>query len=248
MAEQPVYPSWDGYLESSRPRPTPINGGKKPKKQTWPHKHDGDLDSYDLSDPTYDADAWYVATAGASKQSRSVHLKIPEPIAEVLEQFVQSNEFPQVRTSQDFIRSSIVHEIYRRISEIRDPNFVVPDTAFTEMHRIAQMMTEFETKKNFVITSREHLEEAEGCPREIARTIEMVNAAIETGRYEGPLLEELERLMERYGRHSPRLVDVTDLNEFRLNTSTDINGNGANGNGANGNGANGNGANGNGHH
>lgn len=217
MAEQPVYPTYGGYLESTRPPKVQQSSNgtgnrrapKAAKQKTFPHSHDGDLDTYDLQDPTYDPDAWYCSVKGASKQARQIWVKFPDHIVEAVERLIYRRCFDEVHTPQDFVRSAVVHELYRRIGEIRDPEFIKANSAHTDLAELNVIRANHEAQRNFVTGAAEELAEAEGSPKMTREILDRIWAAMDSGEYDGRLYEELERLSQAYGhKWRPRLVEL----------------------------------------
>lgn len=205
--DPPGQPVWGGYLESDRtshlaPVPNPSNPAARRPRSTRPKAHqrswNGDIDSYDLADPNYNPDAWYTATRGADKMSRTIQVRIPEYSAEAIDQIVARRCFPAVRTNQDFIRSAIIHELHRRLGEIRDPNFVIRPSAHTDLAEINALRAENEAMKSFVAYCRDELAEVDGSPTRVRRVLELVWAAMESGLYDGALYRQLEDISKKY--------------------------------------------------
>ena len=216
--DTPGQPVWGGYLEGGeRPRlapvPNTVSGGTRKVRKPRNHQRawDGSIDTYDLDDPNYDPDAWYTATHGADKSSRAINLRLPEYLAEALDQLAARRCFPAMRTAQDFIRSAVVHELHRRLGEIRDPDFQVQASAHTDLAEINAIRAENEAMKAFVVNCRDELSEVDGSPTRLRKVLDLVWAAMESGLYDGTLYRQLEDLSKKYWddrgfAHNPRPV------------------------------------------
>lgn len=216
----PGQPIYGGYLEAdpdARPaRLTPVTGGatrrRSPKAKPYPKSWNGDVDTYDLSDPLYDENGWYTAARGNDKASRSIHLRLPEYAAEALDQLTAAKYFPAVKTREDFIRSAIVHELHRRIGEVRDTDFTVEVSAHTDLATICALRSEFEAKKAFVLYCKEELGEVDGNPSMVRKILDQVWAAMDGGQYDGKLFAELQAMSKKYWddrqlSHKPKPVE-----------------------------------------
>jgi hypothetical protein len=213
--DPPGQPVFGGYLEADpdappRLTPVPSGGGRRrprtPKGAPQPKTWTADLDSWDLTDPSYDADAWYIASRGNDKQSASLHLRVPEYVAEAMAQIVAARVFPIVKTREDFIRSAIVHELYRRIGEIRDQNFRIEVSPHTDLAAINAIRAENEAKRAFVLYCKEELEAVDGNPSMVRRIVEQIHAAMDSGNYDGALFRQLEDLAAKYSV-KPKVVE-----------------------------------------
>jgi hypothetical protein len=209
------YPTiWDGYLESGRPRRvTPIHdaASARNRPQTYPPgpRDAADVDSYDLTNPDYDPTAWYTAVSGSDKMSDQISLRLPRYLTNVLDELCARRVFPAVKTRADFIRSSLVHELYRRVAEVRDSDFHIEVSAHTHLEMANALLAEHEAKAGFVKTMQEMFAAAVGDPYETRRALDLLWGGIDSGKYAGPILEQLEELGQKYGigYHKPRIVD-----------------------------------------
>lgn len=204
--DEPGAPIYGGYLESSERPPlsaVPSPGSaRRPartsKPKTYPRGWAGDIDTYELADPLYDPDGWYTAVKGADKQSRNQHVRLPEYLCEALDQIVAGRYFPAVKTSADFVRSALVHELHRRIGEIRDPAFNVQVSAHTDLATINAIRAENEAKREFVHYCKTELADIDGNPSMMRKVLERVWAALDGGQYDGKLHAELKALHQKY--------------------------------------------------
>lgn len=198
----PMYPTiHDGYLEvgSRMPRQQPRQ--LRPEARTHPHRGwGGNIDTYDLQDPEYDPDAWYVGPRGADGRQRTISVRVPEHLSRAMDEIVAKQVFPIVKTPSDFIRSAIVHELHRRIGEVRDPNFSVDLSAHTSLEQMLTLMAEFEAQQEFVERTHQQLERVKKDPRALSAALDVLFAAIDSGKYGGDLYEELVKLAQEYGR------------------------------------------------
>lgn len=215
------YPTvWDGYLESGRPArviPLPSGGARTQRAPTYPDKGNGNVDTYDLTDPNYDPDAWYTGARGADGRQRNTSVRLPDHIGRSIDELVAKGAFPPVRTVSDFVRSAVVHELHRRIAEIRDPDFAIQISAHTALETALAMEAEEEAQKDTVSRYRQRLADNEDNPVRLRRWLDQVWGAMDGGNFTGPLYRQLEELSNKYGVGylKPRLVEEIDIRDHR---------------------------------
>lgn len=203
-------PTYDSYaLESRVPRQHDAPRQLRPEARTHPHRGwGGNLDSYDLADPSYDPDAWYVGTRAADGRQRSISVRVPEHLSRAMDEIVAKSAFPMVKTPSDFIRSAIVHELHRRIGEVMDENFTVELSAHTSLEQMLSLMADWDARQEFVQRTREQLDRVKKDPRELAKALDVMWCAMDGGRYGGALYEDLVELAQEYGRKPSTLRPV----------------------------------------